>query len=122
VNNSVALEKANFLIRKPNDFNSEKMLVGQLIYSGSNGNRELDKAMAVIENLTLAADLEKHFYNVIHAKIYNLIYLNYCKQRPISASSLASALYTEPYFQNDIHATEVYLENLVLEAGFFSQL
>ena len=83
------IKVSNQIIKIPNDFHSEKILLGQLIYSGSMGNKELDRVMHYIENVTFAHDFEKHFYNKIHAKIYGLIYLNYCKQRPIFSSSLA---------------------------------
>ena len=113
---------SNQIIKMPNDFHSEKILLGQLIYSGSMGNKELDRAMHYIENITLANDFEKHFYNKIHGKIYSLIYLNYCKQRPISPSSLAMILSHEPYFQNDTATAEVYLEDMMREAGMISQV
>lgn len=119
-NKQIEIIKQN--IKMPNDFHSEKILLGQLIYSGSMGNKELDRAMNYIEGTTIASDFEKHFYNKVHSKIYSLIYLNYCKQRPISPSSLASVLSHEPYFQNDIATAEVYLEDMMREAGLISQV
>ena len=116
------IKVSNQIIKIPHDFHSEKILLGQLIFSGSMGNKELDRVMHYIENVTFAHDFEKHFYNKIHAKIYGLIYLNYCKQRPIFSSSLAMVLSREPYFQNDTATAEVYLEDMVREAGMISQV
>lgn len=109
-------------ITPPNDFNSEKTLIGQLIYSGSLGNKELNNAMDSIQEITPLENFGEHFFNTVHSKIYHLIYLNYCKQRPISSSTLSSALINDPYFQNSKAIAEAYLEDMVREAGFQSQI
>lgn len=106
----------------PNDFNAEKILLGTLLYSASMGNKELEKAIGSIENITLAKDFTKHFYTKIHTKIYELIYLNYEKGRPISTQSLAGALSKEVFFQNDIVMAKNHLEKLMLDAGLIEQI
>ena len=62
----------------PNDFNSEKILLGTLLYSSSMGNKELEKAIGSIENIAASRDFSKHFYTKIHEKIYELIFLSHC--------------------------------------------
>lgn len=122
MNDQIVLERTRFLIKQPNDFDSEQKILGQLIYAGSNGNKELDKIMNVIDNISSASNFGEHFYNFIHEKIYTLIYYQYSKQRLVSPGTLASVLYKEQYFQNDIYATESYLDNLVRNASLPGQI
>lgn len=106
----------------PNDFNAEKTLLGTILYSASMGNKELEKAFGFIENITSTKDFTKHFYTKIHGKIYELIFLNYEKGRPISTQSLAGSLSREVFFQDDIIMSKNHLEKLILDAGLINQI
>ena len=106
----------------PSDFVSEKILLGALLYSASMGNRELEKVIGRIENVISAQDFQKHLYVKVHIRIYELIFLNYEKGRPISTQSLAPSLSKEVYFQDDIAMAKNHLDKLIHEAGLINQV
>lgn len=109
-------------IKTPSDTFLEKMLLGQLIYAGNTGNKELDKIMSFIENVVPAIDFEKHFFDPMYQKTYHAIYLNYSKQRPLSVNGLSLILSSDPLFANDQNAIKIYLEGILMDACLFSQV
>ena len=110
-NISSELQRSEVVVRSSNR-EAEESLLGQLMYSASNGSKELDKVFSIIEDVTLPSEFDKHFYEEAHQKVYSAIYLNYLKQRPISPSFLAYGLSQESCFQDDALGTESYLEGL----------
>ncbi len=110
-------------VKIPNDYYLEKTLLGQILYSGSMGYKEFDQAINLLEaGVGNASDFSNHFYNPGHKKIYEVLYLSYSKQRPISLINIASIISSEPFFQNDSASAEVYLEDLVQDACLSSQV